>query len=386
MRPDGSIYVLTVGMDDRKQAIFRMAFKMYSVQRYVLTDDAPDAQPHLAIVDMDNMDALVLWQEFLDQYPDLPALMVSGEEIPKPPVPALIKPIRVETLFPALRQVLAGDAAADRAAAPAAPVAEVPGASADKSANEPKPDRTATLETAVPKPVPSSAPPKPVGPAPVPEPAPPPRPQYQLPEVVEHFDPGLGMLGLLRAIQAKRKSTVVLSAGRPVLIAMPEQERVLILDREAIREACVNDTPVTARLLTSEDKLEASEIAGLSSVIWQVALWTSRGRLVSGVNINTPVRLRHWPNLTRLAPVPNGLRIAAFWVRCPVNLRLTMRMLNLPAGEIFDFLAASYSLGILEIGAERPGVVTAVPSSQESPAAKERGGLLSRLLRKVVGL
>jgi hypothetical protein len=105
-----------------------------------------------------------------------------------------------------------------------------------------------------------------------------------------------------------------------------------------------------------------------------------------------PLRIRHWPNLTRLAPVPNGLRIAAFMVRSPANLRIIVRMLNTPPRDVFNFLAACYSIGILDMPEHKTATVTTMESQpaaeEELPSLekKDHGGLLSRLLRKVVGL
>ena len=109
---------------------------------------------------------------------------------------------------------------------------------------------------------------------------------------------------------------------------------------------------------------------------------------MEGMLPDMTLHLRHWPNLTRLAPVPEAMRIAAFWVRTPVNLRLTVRMLNVAPHHVFDFLAATYAIGILDVPETGAAPVVEPPIPQPPPTAeqKARGGLLSRLLRKVVGL
>jgi hypothetical protein len=107
---------------------------------------------------------------------------------------------------------------------------------------------------------------------------------------------------------------------------------------------------------------------------------------MDGIQADTPVRLRHWPNLTRLAPTPDAMRIAALWVRFPINLRLTVRMLNVEPARAFDFLAASHSIGVLDVRESGAEVVALAPQPPVTAEEKERGGLLSRLLRKVVRL
>lgn len=109
---------------------------------------------------------------------------------------------------------------------------------------------------------------------------------------------------------------------------------------------------------------------------------------MEGMLPDMTLHLRHWPNLTRLAPVPEAMRIAAFWVRFPVTPRLAVKMLNVAPRHVFDFLAATYAIGILEMpdrGGE-PVVAPAVVRPPPTAEQKARGGFLSRLLRKVVGM
>ncbi len=360
--PRNVITVLAAGMDARKLAVFRMAFRMHSIQRYQLVEDVPGTVPDIAIVDMDTVDAASLWQRFRADHPTLPAVVTTVSPTNDAPAPVLAKPIRVETLFPLLRQVLAGQAAAPRPSAPPQPPDEKP----------PSPQ--------------TEAPASPPEPSTKKEP-PPLRPAHQLPETIERFNPQQGLLGALLDIRRNRVPSVISIGGQATLIILPNQERALLLrDMAVVRQSCDAQTPVSSRPLTAADRPGQSEPHSFASLLWQVALWTSRGRLMDGIHAHTPIRLRHWPNLTRLAPVPEAMRIAAFWVRSPVTLRLTVRMLNIPPVHIFDFLAASHSIGILDIP---EGAAAAPPLAEELPGPptdKGRGNLLSRLLRKVVGL
>lgn len=364
--PTGKVIsVLTVGMDGRKQAIFRMAFKTHTLQRYQLIEDAPGTTPDIAIVDMDVVDARSLWEKFRAAHPDLPAVIATATPSPDAPAPVLAKPIRMETLFPLLRQTLAGQAHPPRQATPAPEAAKPPPAQ---------------------PPTPSAA----QAPAPGPIGAGAGHQLHQLPATIDYFDPRGGLLGVLQEIRRHRTPSVISIGGRPAIIALPNQDSALLLQElSAIRQACDDSaTAVSARPLTQADRPQRAIPHSFISLLWQVALWTSRGRLMEGVQPQTPVRLRHWPNLTRLAPIPEAIRIAAFWVRSPVNLRLSVRMLNIPPRHIFDFLAACHSIGVLEIH-ESGAELAAVPPRPEAPVRaeqKERGGLLSRLLRRVAGM
>lgn len=62
-------------------------------------------------------------------------------------------------------------------------------------------------------------------------------------------------------------------------------------------------------------------VLGMQALMWQMGIWSCRGRLLAGIRLDTPLRLRHWPNLTRLAPLPHAVRIAAFGHARPPTLR-----------------------------------------------------------------
>ena len=133
--------------------------------------------------------------------------------------------------------------------------------------------------------------------------------------------------------------------------------------------------------------------------------------LMRGIAADTPLRLRYWPNLTRLPPIPEAMRITAFLTRTPVNLKLITRLLKVPPEDLFNYLAAAYGIGILDLPSRSPqlSVISTEPvrpgskvetvaapsrpqSSSPAPApspakpAQGSGRLLSRLLKKVIGL
>ncbi|TCS73491.1 hypothetical protein EDC61_102269 [Sulfuritortus calidifontis] len=376
--PQKTVNVMTVGMDSRKQAIFRMAFKMHTLHHYRLLEDQPDEPPHLAIFDLDRPDADSAWQTFRSEHPSLPTLIVTVETPASPPAPVLLKPIRVESLFPRLRQLLTGGEAAIVPPAQTARPNELP---PPAQSQDTPPQPTASPQPAAVRPAPAGA---------------------TWPDNIEYFDPRQGLLGALLQARRTRTPCVISLAGSKALIVLPELDRVIALHNERqLQAACLDDAiAVSSQPLTAEDTTNA-EPANLTALTWQVALWTSHGRLIAGFPDQAPIRLRHWPNLTRLAPVPNGMRIAAFWSRAPANLRLTVRMLGLPAEQVFSFLAASYSIGILDSSllkgagkaAQQPDAAPAATTPAQPDArvgadagSAERSGFLSRLLKKVAGL
>jgi DNA-binding response OmpR family regulator len=79
--------------------------------------------------------------------------------------------------------------------------------------------------------------------------------------------------------------------------------------------------------------------------LWKLALHTYRGYLPDGIDVNKPVYLKYWPNLTRLDPTPDAMRIASLLCRQPVALAFIVRILNIPQKHVFNFFSAANAIG-----------------------------------------
>lgn len=344
LRPvDTPITVLTAGMDERKQALLRLAFKMHGALRYRLAADSPGAEPQLALVDIDG-EGWPAWQRFRQAHPRLPAAIVTISAPEQAPAPILLKPLRMEKLFPLLSELRHAPSGAPRDWTPP------PSASA---------------------------------------PAAPPR---AAPSRIERFDAANGLLGQACLLQRQGQDALILADGAPVLAIEGSQGLArLLCTEDRLRELCQEET-IAIQPQTLAPLPQATTPRPLKPLLWQLAIWTSRGRLLRQIQADTALRLRYWPNLTRLAPIADACRISALLARTPVNLRLIARLLRVPPAKLFDFLAAAYCIGALEIrGEETLRIMSSAPIRRppRPPAvapAPESAGLLSRLLRKITGL
>jgi hypothetical protein len=142
---------------------------------------------------------------------------------------------------------------------------------------------------------------------------------------------------------------------------------------------------VEARDATLLDGLTSRPLEALE---WDVALWASRGRLPRGTHLDHPVRLRCWPNLTRLAVPPEAMRIAGLWSRGSISLRDTVRVLGIPQRYVFAFYSACQALGLVEQLA-LPSLALAARlaplAADPAQAAPPMRGLFKRLLGKLLG-
>ena len=385
----GEIFVRTVGMDSRKEAVFRMAFKMYTRRSYRLLEAQESRDPALAIIDVDGPEGMNLAHRLRQEHPQLRILITSITPDATSGFPALQKPVRMETLFPALEALLQGGGQESAPAAAPTPPAADQGKTTTATVTPIRPELSGRT-AAIPEPPAVTFPPPPAQPAAAPHPAVP----ILRPEDVRPFDPEHGLLGLLLMVRRDQVPAVIVEGAQRVILKIdPIADQVLsLVDDETLKTLAQNpDQRLQARAPSSADIPANTPVRHLTlqALLWQVGAWTANGRLINRLQPNTPVQLKHWPNLTRLSMLPEALRLAAFLARSPASPVLVVKMLRVAPADLFNFLAASESLGLLRYspvgGTEARAVTPAVePGKQEIPTA--RRGFLGRLLARIAGL
>ncbi len=359
-----SIHVLPVGMDERKIAILRTAFRMHQSERYEIADGA--RVPDVAVVDIDGPTGIKVLEDFRAHYPDTLTIIASIEEQDFG-LPFLFKPLRVETLFPMLKSVrdeakpetgrftAFQDAQKTRTASVAKPLAA--GGAEQERLLRVKQERAleqakivATKEKLTPV----------VEPPPV-------REALNLAKI-PRFDPGRGLLGCLKSVQLNLASenVVVLYRDEPLFIVLSTAEHSVLLLKPlgSLQAMCLlteqedgffesKNIPPGREMPTRLPQLK------LVSVLWQLAIWTASGRLATTIRAERPLVLKTWPNFTRVALIPDAMRITAFLTRTPVNLNILYRLLNVDLHSLLNFLAAVYVTDILAAQApERKAAVS----------------------------
>lgn len=126
--------------------------------------------------------------------------------------------------------------------------------------------------------------------------------------------------------------------------------------------------------------LDEEGVEGLDAFLWKLALWASRGRLPLGTDLDTPLVLKRWPNLTRLLSPPHATRIAGLWAREPIVLSRSIATLDLPQRYVFAFYSACLVHGIVA-----PAKRALDPLLVRPPALDEKRNLLRALTSKLMG-
>ena len=223
---------------------------------------------------------------------------------------------------------------------------------------------------------------------------------------IPRFDPSTGILGAFREVLESQRNTAILVDENPVLAVFPSTQRVWIaVDSDHLKSLCQQDKiNLKLKHIPDENNVQDRANATVTSSMWQIALWTANGRLVNPLNPDTVFHLKSWPNLTRLAPLPEAMRLSAFLTKTSVNLNMLYKLLPLDMKDILNYIAATYLTDYLTVtqqtgsaaatqSATRATVDTsATPKPEQVRAARpspahakqDEGGLLSRFMKKLL--
>lgn len=392
-----TVKLLFVAMDEQQQAMFKMAFKMHSTTNYqVIGADSATDKPEMVIVDADTPMGIAAWHKAKTDYPRSVVVFFSKNP-PSITAPYLSKPIKFDTLFLSLRNLMQGNGVwvahpGANNAAHSSPASQQMRSAAQTPAQQ-------MVQAAQQQPAAAA-------------------PQRAVEVTIPRFDPRLGLLGKFRELLAQPKDTVILFNNQPVLAIFPNSQRVWVPDANVLQQVCKQDNPaLVVKSIAEGSPIAERANATVTSCMWQVAVWTANGRLVHPVNPNTLFHLRGWPNLTRLAPLPESMRLSAFLTKTTVSLNMLYKMMPLDMKDILNYIAATYLTDYLVITQQAAESSTATsaqasvqverPQPQTRPVSgsrpvvnnraddddddddvdeqpKKQGGLLSRLMQRLL--
>ena len=119
----------------------------------------------------------------------------------------------------------------------------------------------------------------------------------------------------------------------------------------------------------------------LDNFLWQIALWTARGRVPKGTDLHKPILLLYWPNFTRLIVTPYALKISALWMENPCSLLETSQILAIPQRYVFTFFSAASTLKLAFVDRRLKSRISSRQASDQKPNAKR--SLFQRFLARL---
>lgn len=199
----------------------------------------------------------------------------------------------------------------------------------------------------------------------------------------EHKFQGAVQKGWSMAVE-QQATVEVIFLGRTVFFDGVNHTVVTTMSDGILRPLCLME-PIEEPILqiidgSSANILQQSTMVytcNTESFIWKIALWSSRGRIPHDTDINKPVYLSEWPNMTRLQLIPHSLRISASLKKRPRFLGDLANELHIPQRYVFSFYSATLALGITDVD-QRSTTLLFEPKKQHP--TKNRS-----LLRKLLG-
>lgn len=207
----------------------------------------------------------------------------------------------------------------------------------------------------------------------------------------EHFLQGLVARAIAHAREIGRPVRIDDASGAALVLAPRDGQAWTTRSPNALRALAQLPTRGTLHMASQAPDAALPEGASprqLEGLEWDLALWASRGRLPRGTSLEHPIRLKNWPNLTRLAVPPEAMRIAGLWSRSSLSLRDTVRILGIPQRYVFAFYSACAALGHVEQIAPpaTPGGPRLMPMQPAAiPTMPPPPGRLKRLFGKILG-
>ena len=193
---------------------------------------------------------------------------------------------------------------------------------------------------------------------------------------------------LKKAVQVARqeKCGVELSGASTSICIFPGGEEIYIeLDDRVFRHFCimplskgVNLQRTDVSKLQSQNMLakNTEHIHPAESIIWKIALWTSRGRLPKDIKIDQAIKMQFWPDLTRLQITPYALRITSLWIGQSLSPLQVARFLEIPLRYVFAVASAAHSLEAISFENDDNRSVS-IDSGRSSP------NLFNNILRRL---
>lgn len=118
-------------------------------------------------------------------------------------------------------------------------------------------------------------------------------------------------------------------------------------------------------------------IQSLHNLLWLTGIKCSHGRLVAGHDLDTPFRLRAWPNFTRNTFIAEHLKLAALLARQAMSLRQLAEHTGVALAEVINFYNAALAVDLIEFSAAAGGDIAARPQNLA------RQGLFSRIAQRL---
>ncbi len=183
--------------------------------------------------------------------------------------------------------------------------------------------------------------------------------------------------GSLLAVRVKGQDLLLVSgAARACAFLVEDGETRLFAAAPADIEIREIDTAAF------EAAAGTTALGALDNLLWQCAVHAAPDRLPPGIDEQTPVRLRAWPNFTRQGFRNDYFRIAATLARQPASCAQLIEATGFDRRSVVGFLTACEAVELLVV-LPPEGADAAKVTPLHGRAGTRRRGLLARLAERL---
>jgi len=197
----------------------------------------------------------------------------------------------------------------------------------------------------------------------------------------EYFSPDDYLVGILRQVIERRQDVRITLDNVGEITISPTRGDFFADCANNLQAFCAAPaSSYKVRPLSGEEQSRLAVQRGghnIDELMWTAGFYASRGRLIEGAQFDV-IRMRHWPNLSRLPQTQNTARIVALFTRYPTSLSVAHRLLKIEKSEIFWVYSAARCAGLVHV----------VNATGDTPTLRghRHQSLLSMLLGRIARL
>lgn len=201
---------------------------------------------------------------------------------------------------------------------------------------------------------------------------------------IDTFRPADHLLGIVQHAVASLSNIKAVLPGKGEVVILPDRG-MYYTNVKDMAEFC--SAPLAQFNTIGFDAAELKYFSNgksINGLLWNAAFHASKGRILEGCSICDFVKLRHWPNLTRLPVTSNTARICALLTRQRTVIVSASHVLGIDSEEVCQIYSAAFCAGIADVinlSPEMANLKTVADTPR--PDKKQKHGLLRSLFIKL---
>lgn len=184
---------------------------------------------------------------------------------------------------------------------------------------------------------------------------------------------------LLKAMEEKQVLQIFCHPYSPLFVHAEQSIVATSSSREVLRKITHSLTDIKSTKISAADfeiLAKGQLIMPLKNLLWSAALYGSQGQLIPLHSLDVPVRLKAWPNLSRLDFDPEHMKLASLMAAQAMSLKQLAERTKLPLATVVGFYNAVTIMGLVLINPNKT-------NTQHAPVEPEKMGLFSKIAQRL---